>query len=93
VGTDHGWGSHQFVLGGAVAGKDFYGMKGPNGIPYPKLQVNGPNDTDNRGRWIPTTSVEQYAATLATWFGLAQQDLAYVFPLLGNFSRSNLGFI
>jgi uncharacterized protein (DUF1501 family) len=94
VGTDHGWGSHHFVLGGAVNGSDFYGMAGPNGISYPKLQLNGPNDTDNRGRWIPTTSVEQYAATLANWFGLTQpQDLAYVFPLLGNFSRSNLGFV
>lgn len=93
VGSDHGWGSHHFVLGGAVNGSDFYGMRGPNGIPYPKLQINGPNDTDNRGRWIPTTSVEQYAATLATWFGLAQQDQSYVFPLLGNFSRSNLGFV
>ena len=93
VGTDHGWGTHQFVLGGAVAGKDFYGIKGPNGIPYPKLQLSGPNDTDNRGRWIPTTSVEQYAATLATWFSLAEQDLPFVFPLLKNFNRSNLGFI
>lgn len=93
VGTDHGWGSHHFVLGGAVNGSDFYGMRGPNGISYPKLQVNGPNDTDNRGRWIPTTSVEQYAATLATWFGLSQDDLSYVFPLLKNFNVSNLGFI
>jgi len=94
VGTDHGWGSHHFVLGGAVNGSDFYGMTGPNGIPYPKLQLNGPNDTDNRGRWIPTTAVEQYAATLATWFGLTQaQDLAYVFPLLNNFKSSNLGFV
>lgn len=93
VGTDHGWGSHHFVLGDAVKGSDFYGMRGPNGIPYPKLQLNGPNDTDNRGRWIPTTSVEQYAATLATWFGLAQQDLSYVFPLLGNFKSANLGFV
>jgi uncharacterized protein (DUF1501 family) len=93
VGTDHGWGSHHFVLGDAVKGSDFYGMPGPNGISYPKLQLNGPNDTDNRGRWIPTTSVEQYAATLATWFGLAQQDLPYVFPLLGNFHTSNLAFV
>jgi uncharacterized protein (DUF1501 family) len=93
VGTDHGWGSHQFVLGDAVQGGNFYGMIGPNGIPYPKLQLSGPNDTDTRGRWIPTTSVEQYAATLATWFGLAAQDVPYVFPLLGNFSTSNLGFV
>jgi uncharacterized protein (DUF1501 family) len=93
VGTDHGWGSHHFVLGDAVNGGDFYGLAGPTGIPYPKLQLGGPNDTDNRGRWIPTTSVEQYAATLATWFGLAAQDLPYVFPLLANFNPSNVGFI
>jgi uncharacterized protein (DUF1501 family) len=93
VGTDHGWGSHHFVLGDAVNGGDFYGVRGPNHIPYPLLQLSGPNDTDNRGRWIPTTSVEQYAATLATWFGVAQPDLPYVFPLLKNFSPSNLGFI
>jgi uncharacterized protein (DUF1501 family) len=94
VGTDHGWGSHHFVLGDAVKGTDFYGMPGPNGVPYPKLQLNGPNDTDNRGRWIPTTAVEQYAATLASWFGVTQaQDLAYAFPLLGNFKSANLGFI
>jgi uncharacterized protein (DUF1501 family) len=93
VGTDHGWGSHHFVLGDAITGTDFFGMSGPNGIPYPKLQLNGPNDTDNRGRWIPTTSVEQYAATLASWFGLAQQDMPYVFPLLGKFKSANLGFV
>jgi uncharacterized protein (DUF1501 family) len=93
AGTDHGWGAHHFVVGGAVTGSDFYGMPGPNGIPYPKLQLNGPNDTDNRGRWIPTTSVEQYAATLAAWFGLTNQDVPYVFPLLGNFKKANLGFI
>ena len=93
VGTDHGWGSHHFVLGGAVNGSDFYGMNGPNGIPYPKLQLNGPNDTDNRGRWIPTTSVEQYAATLTGWFGLADADMPFVFPLLTNFKTANLGFI
>ena len=80
-------------MGDAVNGSDFYGVRGPNKIPYPVLQLSGPNDTDSRGRWIPTTSVEQYAATLATWFGLAQQDLPYVFPLLKNFSPANLGFI
>ena len=82
-----------FVLGGAVKGSDFYGMKGPNGIPYPKLQLNGPNDTDNRGRWIPTTSVEQYGATLAQWFGAADGDLNGLFPTLANFSVRNLGFV
>lgn len=93
VGTDHGWGSHQFVMGGGVIGGEFYGVPGPNGIVYPTLQLSGPNDTDSRGRWIPTSSVEQYAATLATWYGLAPADLPVVFPLLSRFTTPNLGFL
>jgi uncharacterized protein (DUF1501 family) len=93
VGTDHAWGNHQFVMGSGVIGGDFYGVAGPNGSVYPTLQLSGPNDTDSRGRWIPTASVEQYAATLATWFGLPPADLAAVFPLIGRFSSSNLGFL
>jgi uncharacterized protein (DUF1501 family) len=93
VGTDHGWGTHMFVMGGAVRGGDFYGVPGPNGTVYPTLTLGGPNDTDTRGRWIPTTSVEQYGATLASWYGLTAPDLPYVFPLLGNFTSSNLGFM
>jgi uncharacterized protein (DUF1501 family) len=93
VGTDHGWGTHMFVMGGAVDGGDFYGVPGPNGTVYPTLTLGGPNDTDTRGRWIPTTSVEQYGATLASWYGLTAPDLPYVFPLLGNFTSSNLGFM
>lgn len=99
VGTDHAWGNHMFVIGGSVAGGDFYGVNGPNGTPYPTLTVGtaGPDDTDNgtgaRGRWIPTTSVDQYAATIARWFGLSQADQASVFPNIGNFSSSNLGFM
>ena len=86
VGSDHGWGNHQFVMGGAVRGGDFYGT-------YPTLALGGPDDTDTRGRWIPTTSVEQYAATLATWYGLPTSDLATVFPLIGRFPTPNLGFM
>ncbi|HEX8560715.1 MAG TPA: DUF1501 domain-containing protein [Pyrinomonadaceae bacterium] len=90
VGSDHGWGSHHFVLGGAVAGGRFYGA-------YPTLQLGGPDDTDGgstpRGRWIPTTSVEQYAATLAGWYGLSQADFPAVFPLLGRFATPNVGFM
>src|SRR3989442_10032069 len=75
VGSDHAWGSHAFIMGGSVAGGTFYGSTRPDasGLPfgYPTLQLAGPDDTDNRGRWIPTTSVDQYAATLATWSGLA----------------------
>ncbi len=93
VGTDHAWGSHQFVMGSAVLGGDFYGVPGPNGTVFPTLTLSGPNDTDTRGRWIPTASVDQYAATLATWFGLAGSELQTVFPLLSRFSTPNLAFL
>ncbi|HVF27022.1 MAG TPA: DUF1501 domain-containing protein [Pyrinomonadaceae bacterium] len=86
VGSDHGWGNHQLMMGGAVRGGDFYGA-------YPTLALSGPDDTDSRGRWIPTTSVEQYAATLATWYGLSASDLPIVFPFIGRFATSNLGFL
>ncbi|HJS25388.1 MAG TPA: DUF1501 domain-containing protein [Pyrinomonadaceae bacterium] len=89
VGTDHAWGNHQLIVGGSVLGQTFYGT-------YPTLRLGGPDDTDGgsnpRGRWIPTTSVEQYAATLATWYGLSTADLSTVFPLIGRFSTANLGF-
>jgi uncharacterized protein (DUF1501 family) len=93
VGTDHGWGNHQFVTGGAVIGGHFYGQVGPSGNVFPTLQLNAPDDTDDRGRWIPTVAVDQYAATLASWFGVAPADLAYIFPHLGNFATANLGFL
>jgi uncharacterized protein (DUF1501 family) len=93
VGSDHAWGNHHFVIGGAVSGGDFYGMPGPNGTVFPVLQLGGPSDTDNRGRWIPTASVEQYAATLATWFGVRTADLPVVFPNIGRFASANLGFL
>ena len=84
-GTDHGWGSHHLVLGGAVNGGDIYGV-------MPELAIGGPDDVDD-GRMIPTTSVDQYSATLSRWFGLPEQQLADVFPNIGNFSTSNLGFM
>ncbi len=97
VGSDHAWGNHMFVIGGAVAGGDFYGMNTPNGTPFPTLVNGGPDDTNtgtgSRGRWIPTTSVEQYAATLARWYGLPENQIGEVFPNIGNFPTSNLGFI
>jgi uncharacterized protein (DUF1501 family) len=93
VGSDHAWGNHHFVVGGAVRGGDFYGVLGPNGTVFPVLQLNGPSDTDNRGRWIPTASVEQYAATLASWYGVAPADLPIVFPNIGRFVASDLGFM
>jgi uncharacterized protein (DUF1501 family) len=90
AGSDHAWGNHHFVMGGAVQGRTNYGT-------YPTLRLGGPNDTDGgtspRGRWIPTTSVEQYAATLATWYGLSTADLPAVFPLIGRFPTANLGFV
>lgn len=90
VGTDHAWGNHQLIVGGSVLGHTLYGT-------YPTLALGGPDDTDGgsnpRGRWIPTTSVEQYAATLALWYGLSNADLAAVFPLIGHFATSNLGFL
>lgn len=99
AGTDHAWANHAFVIGGSVLGGDFYGMNTANGTPYPTLVVGaaGPDDTDStagaRGRWIPTTSVDQYAATLAKWFGLQQSDQAAVFPNITNFVSSDLGFM
>lgn len=99
VGSDHAWGNHMFVIGGSVVGGDFYGMNTTNGTPFPTLVIgtSGPDDTNSgtgsRGRWIPTTSVEQYAATLARWYGLSQADQPLVFPNIGNFASSNLGFL
>ncbi|MEY2879000.1 MAG: hypothetical protein RLZZ15_1380 [Verrucomicrobiota bacterium] len=84
-GSDHGWGSHAFVVGGAVKGTDIYGK-------MPTLTVNGPDDT-GLGRWIPTTSVDEYAATLATWFGVSATDLSTVLPNIGRFKTRNLGFV
>ena len=93
VGSDHAWGNHHLVVGGAVRGGDLYGIAGPNGTVFPELQLGGPSDTDSRGRWIPTVSVEQYAATLATWFGVPASDLPIVFPNIGRFSTTDLGFM
>jgi uncharacterized protein (DUF1501 family) len=90
VGSDHAWGNHAFIMGGAVRGGDFYGT-------YPTLTPGGPDDTDSgsgaRGRWIPTTSIEQYGATLASWFGLSSSQISTVFPFVGRFATSNLGFL
>jgi uncharacterized protein (DUF1501 family) len=98
VGTDHAWANHSFVIGGAVNGGNFYGVNCSNGTPFPTLTMNGPDDADSgtgaRGRWIPTTSVEQYAATLARWYGLPEADMPAVFPNYNNFiANTNLGFM
>ena len=65
----------------------------PNGTVFPTLQLSGPNDTDSRGRWIPTAAVDQYAATLALWFGVTPAELPSVFPLIGRFTAPTLGFM
>jgi uncharacterized protein (DUF1501 family) len=97
VGTDHAWANHHFVVGGALTAADFYGVNTSNGTPFPTLTTNGPDDADSgtgaRGRWIPTTSVEQYAATLARWYGLPEANMVDVFPKIANFPVNNLGFM
>jgi len=84
-GTDHGWGSHHMIMGGAVNGGDIYGT-------IPELAIGGPDDAGD-GRLIPTTSVEQYSATIARWFGLSESELDQVFPNLANFNSSDMGFM
>lgn len=98
VGSDHAWSNHLFVIGDSVNGGDFYGINTSNGTPFPTLTIDGPDDATNssnnaRGRWIPTASVEQYAATLARWFGLPENEIPTVFPNIGSFGSSNLGFM
>jgi uncharacterized protein (DUF1501 family) len=78
-GTDHAWGSHHLVMGGAVRGGEMYGK-------FPTLELAGPDDAGAAGRWIPTTSIDQYGASLAAWFGVQQQNLVTVFPNLANFA-------
>jgi len=84
-GTDHGWGAHHFVVGGAVNGNQIYGAMPDAGL--------GHELDSGQGRLIPSTSIEQYAATLGNWFGLDQAELASALPNLSNFSSSNLGFV
>jgi len=84
-GTDHAWGGNQLVVGGAVNGRELYGN-------YPLLAIDGPEDVGG-GRMIPSTSADQYAATLARWFGIADADLNVVAPNLVNFAQRDLGFM
>jgi uncharacterized protein (DUF1501 family) len=85
-GSDHAWGGHHLVLGGAVHGAQIYGQ-------FPVFQLGGPNDADVRGRWIPTTSIDQYGATLASWFGIPDASLVKVFPNFPNFNSTKLTFL
>jgi uncharacterized protein (DUF1501 family) len=84
-GTDHGWGGHQIVAGDAVRGRDIYGR-------MPRLEIGGPDDA-GAGRIVPTTSVDQFAATLAKWFGVAETQLNLIAPNLPNFAQRDLGFL
>ena len=84
-GTDHAWGGHQLITGGAVTGGKVYGT-------FPTLALNGPDDADGSGRWVPTTGAAQYAATLATWFGVPASSLPAILPVLPNFKIADLGF-
>ena len=84
AGTDHGWGNYAFMMGGAVRGGQFYGT-------VPNHALDGPDDLGKDGRWIPTTSIETYGATLVRWLGVAEGDLPYIFPNLGAFAVKDLG--
>ena len=87
-GSDHAWGSHHLVMGGAVRGQRTYGA-------FPVLNVSGPDavPTSNEGRWIPKMAVDEYSATLAKWFGVTNTNMATVFPNIGNFAVPDLGFM
>ena len=85
-GTDHAWGNHHFIIGDAVNGGSMYGQ-------YPQLILGGPSDAESEGRWLPSTAVDQYGATLARWFGVGSADLSAVFPNLAKFPTSDLGFM
>lgn len=84
-GSDHGWGSHHFIMGGAVKGGQFYGT-----APHISLETD---DQVGQGRLLPSTSVDQMAATLGKWFGLSGSELTSVLPNIGNFATANLGFM
>jgi uncharacterized protein (DUF1501 family) len=84
-GSDHGWGSHHFVMGGAVNGGRFYGTA-------PQVSIQS-TDQVGQGRLLPTTSVDEFAATLARWFGCDTSELPGILPNVANFDNTNLGFV
>ena len=85
-GTDHGWASHNFVMGGAVKGGEIHGD-------MPNFTIGGPDDAEDTGRFIPKYGIDQYGATLAQWMGMTQGDIDEIFPNIGNFDQKSLGFI
>ncbi|GAC1425799.1 MAG: DUF1501 domain-containing protein [Acidobacteriaceae bacterium] len=87
TGSDHAWGSHHIVMGGAVKGGSLYGT-------FPTLALGGPDDSGSNGRWVPSTGSVQYAATLASWFGVQPSQMGSVFPNIGSFgANALLGFV
>ena len=84
-GSDHGWGSHHFIMGGAVKGGQFYGTA-------PNVSLTTP-DQVGQGRLLPSTATDQYAATLAKWFGVSSTEMSSIVPNITNFSTANLGFL
>lgn len=86
TGSDHAYGGHHLIVGGAVNGQASYGT-------FPTQTLGGPDDVSTEGRWLPTTSVDQYGATLAKWMGVSPAELAGVFPSLTNFTTKDLGFL
>ena len=86
TGSDHAWGNHHIVMGGAVKGGKMYGT-------FPTLALGGPDDSGANGRWVPSTATVQYAATLANWFGVSPSQMSTIFPNIGLFASNNLGFV
>jgi len=85
-GTDHAWGTHSLVMGGAVNGGQIYGD-------LPQLELGGPDDAGNDGRIMPRIALDQYAATLGRWMGVSDTDLNDILPYLENFATNDLGFM
>jgi uncharacterized protein (DUF1501 family) len=86
AGSDHAWGNHQLVMGGAVKGGEMYGR-------FPDLAIQGPEDAGDRGQWIPSTSLDQYAASLSAWFGVPVNELNSIVPNLANFTGARPAFL
>ena len=84
AGSDHAWGSHHFVVGGDLQPNQLLGT-------YPELALGGPSDARTDGRWIPTTSVEEYGGSLVRWLGVSDADMPYVFPNWSNWNGGGRG--